>query len=96
MINGVMAVGTEFSVAVPPGAVGNLQPLVRTSEVWRSLELALPIRIKSSDPLTGEHVQNYLDIKIVPMVEASLFVVPPDIQVIDVTLAPHRGTQNLR
>src|SRR5581483_90727 len=59
VISGVETRGTRATAVIPAGAVGNMLPITQTVEVWRSDDLALPIMLKSTDPLNGEHVQLY-------------------------------------
>lgn len=96
LIEGVSAHGTEFSVAVPPGAVGNLGPLKQSSEVWRSDELALAVKTVSRDPVNGERVQVYRNIVKNARVDPALFKIPAGVQILEVAPATQSGSQKLR
>jgi hypothetical protein len=94
VIEGVVTRGAEFSVVIPPGAVGNLGPLTQTSEVWRSEELGIAVKTVSNDPLNGERVQMYKNIVKGADIDSSLFVVPDDIQEVDVVPDAIKGSHN--
>lgn len=96
VIEGVVTRGQEFSVVLPPGAIGNLGPLKQTLEVWHSDELALAVKTVSNDPVNGERVQIYRNIVKGVQVDPSLFRIPPNVQVVDVAPAAHSGSQRLR
>lgn len=88
--------GIQFTASVPPGAVGNLGPLTRTSEVWRSDELAFTVETKSTDPINGEHTQLFSNIVAGATVDPAMFTIPAGVQVIDVQPAGQSGSQKLR
>jgi hypothetical protein len=92
---GVATRGAQFSVVVPPGAVGNLGPLTQTSEVWRSEELGIAVKTVSKDPLNGERTQVFKDIVKEPNLDSSLFEVPGDFQVVDIASEPNIGSRSL-
>jgi hypothetical protein len=61
-IEGVMAEGIRITRTIPAGAVGNEQPIVTTTEEWRSPELQILVMTRSSDPRTGESTYKLLNI----------------------------------
>jgi hypothetical protein len=83
VISGIQTRGTQATTVIPAGAVGNMLPITQTIEVWRSDDLALPVMLKSTDSLNGEHVQLYQNIATGTQVDPSLFAVPTGIKVID-------------
>jgi hypothetical protein len=52
-IDGVVAEGERITTTMPAGAIGNDQPLVSTSETWRSTELNLIVLEIHDDPQNG-------------------------------------------
>jgi hypothetical protein len=76
-MEGVAVEGRKTTTVIPPGQVGNEQPITVVSEEWRSLELNLLVLTRHSDPRTGEssyRLQNIIRAEPDP----SLFMVPPD------------------
>ena len=55
-IEGVMAEGKRTTRTIPAGAIGNEQPIVSTTEEWRSPELQALVMTRTADPRTGESV----------------------------------------
>ena len=53
-IEGVPARGTRVTRTIPSGQIGNLQPIVITTESWYSPDLKVLVMSKSSDPRMGE------------------------------------------
>ena len=96
VISGVSVQGSQFTVVLPAGAIGNLGPLTETNEVWRSNELGLAIQTKSTDPVNGEHTQLFSNIVTGAPIDSSLFSVPAGVQVVDVQPATRSGTQKFR
>lgn len=85
----------QFTVVLPPGAIGNLGPIKQTSEMWRSDELALIVETKSVDPINGEHRQILTDIVVGAGVDPGLFVMPGGMQVIDIAPMSRAVSQQL-
>lgn len=54
-VEGMEARGSKMTVVVPADAIGNLHPIQQVSEVWLANGLALPVLMKATDPLNGEH-----------------------------------------
>jgi hypothetical protein len=76
-IEGVIATGTRTTTTIPPGSIGNEQPIVIVSEQWFSPDLQVLIMTKHSDPRTGE--TSYRLTNVVQTEPArSLFEVPGD------------------
>ena len=53
-IEGVPAQGTRITRTIPPGQIGNVQPIVITTENWYSPDLKVLVMSKSNDPRMGE------------------------------------------
>ena len=51
---GVQAKGTRTTRTTPTGAIGNDQPLVRTTETWRALSFGIMVHEVTDDPQTGK------------------------------------------
>jgi len=52
-INGVQATGTRVTRTIPAGEIGNAQPIQIVRETWQSVDLKVPVMVKSSDPRFG-------------------------------------------
>lgn len=79
-INGVEAEGTRTTMTIPAGEVGNVQPIVMTTERWYSPQLQMVVRTKHSDPRTGEHTFEMTNIRLGEPA-ATLFQVPAGYQI---------------
>jgi hypothetical protein len=53
-VEGVPARGTRITRTIPAGEIGNVQPIVITTENWYSPDLKVLVMSKSSDPRMGE------------------------------------------
>jgi hypothetical protein len=53
-IEGVTAEGTRTITTIPPGTIGNEQPIRIVSEEWFSPDLRVLVLTKHSDPRSGE------------------------------------------
>lgn len=51
---GLMAQGTQSVRTIPAGRIGNSQPIVVTSSVWRSPDLQVVLQRTSDDPRLGK------------------------------------------
>lgn len=74
-VNGVQATGTQITEVIPAGAIGNALPITRTRTTWVSVDLKLPVQIKSSDPRAGTSDMELTNIS-TGEPSASLFAVP--------------------
>ena len=82
-IDGMSAEGTQATMTTPTGAIGNVQPMVSTTETWTARDLRVPILLKTDDPFMGESVTRLQDIsRLEP--PTALFTVPADYTVRDV------------
>ena len=52
-IEGVVASGVRRTTTIPPGAIGNEQPIKIVSEEWTSADLQVLVLTETSDPRTG-------------------------------------------
>ncbi|MFL6350953.1 MAG: hypothetical protein ACJ74Z_03765 [Bryobacteraceae bacterium] len=82
IIEGVSAHGTRVTRTIPAGQIGNLQPIVITSESWYSPELKVLVLSKSNDPRIGETIYKLTNIQRSEP-SASLFQPPDDYTVKD-------------
>lgn len=82
VVSGFLSSGKQFTTTIPVGAVGNILPVVTTSEVWVADELHLPVSVKTSNSLNGDHTTVYNNIQVVNTpLDPSLFAIPADYQV---------------
>jgi hypothetical protein len=56
VIDGLLAEGTRTTIMIPPGRIGNDEPLEIVHERWYSPELQIILLSKHSDPRWGETV----------------------------------------
>jgi hypothetical protein len=75
VINGFQATGTRTTRTLPAGAIGNQQAMQIVREAWVSIDLKVPLLIKSSDPRFGSTVMQLTNI-VRTEPDASLFQVP--------------------
>jgi hypothetical protein len=77
-ISGVGAAqGKSITHTIPAGEIGNAQPIVSKSEIWRSSDLQIVVASKRNDPRTGESAYTLSNIQRGEP-SASLFQVPSD------------------
>jgi hypothetical protein len=87
VVAGYLSSGKQYTTTIPVGAVGNILPVVTTSEVWVADELHLPVSSKTSNSLNGDHTTLYGNIQVVTTtLDPSLFAIPPDYQVTATTM----------
>ncbi len=86
MVNGLAATGTRTTRTIPAGAIGNQQAIQIVREAWVSVDLKVPVLIKSSDPRFGSTVMQLTNI-VRAEPDAALFQVPANY---DVTAGPPR------
>ena len=82
VIEGVEAEGTRSTMTIPPGAIGNEQPIKTVMERWYSPELKLVVQSKRSDPRYGDHTYRLTNI-VRAEPSPSLFEVPSDYTVVE-------------
>jgi hypothetical protein len=80
-IDGLVAEGTRITSTLPPGSIGNEQPLSTSVETWYSRDLQTVILRKRNDPRLGQTVYRLTDIHRGEP-DASLFKVPADYKVL--------------
>ena len=83
-IEGYTVTGTKLTRTTEAGAIGNDQPLVVTSESWRSDELKEVLLSKTNDPQSGETVRKLANIQRLEP-DPVLFQVPPGYTTHDVS-----------
>jgi hypothetical protein len=74
-IGGVKAHGSKSETTIPAGAKGNDKPLVHTTEMWFSTDLATPVYMHLSMPEFGDIVTHVENVKFGD-VAASTFALP--------------------
>jgi len=84
-IEGVAVDGRKTTTTIPAGTIGNEQPIVITSEEWRSPELNVLVMTKHADPRTGESTYRLQNI-VRAEPDRSLFMVPADYTVKDTNI----------
>jgi len=82
VINGFPATGTRITRTIPAGAIGNQQTIQIVREAWVSIDLKVPLLIKSSDPRFGSNVMQLTNI-VRTEPDAALFQVPANYAVTD-------------
>lgn len=81
-ISGYVSSGKRFTTTIPVGAVGNILPIVTTTEVWTADQLHFAVMVKTSNVLNGDHTTQYDGINIAnTSLDPALFAIPPDYQV---------------
>jgi hypothetical protein len=92
-IGGVTAEGTRYTRTIPAGQIGNVKPIVITTERWYSADLQMVVMTKRSDPRSGDTVFQMTNIARTEPA-ASLFQVPTDYTVAQMN--PHvRGAARM-
>lgn len=86
-LNGLNIQGKSVTHTIPAGTMGNVQPIVSTSETWYSPDLQIPISAKNNDPRFGQTTYALTNIQRGEPA-ASLFQIPSDYTIKD---APDRG-----
>jgi hypothetical protein len=81
-IEGVPAQGTRITRTIPAGQIGNVQPIVITTENWYSPDLKVLVMSKSNDPRMGETTYKLTNIQRSEP-SPSLFQAPDDYTVKD-------------
>lgn len=77
MIEGVQTEGTQSTMTIPAGDIGNELPIASVSERWYSPELQAVVMSKRSDPRFGETTYHLMNIQRGEP-PATLFEVPSD------------------
>lgn len=100
LIEGFETVGKEYTLTIPEGKMGNKAPIVQTIRTWYSANLKMPLLTVSSDEISGERSQSFRALQVGREPDASLFRIPTDYTVQDVTIpakpATLPGTSALR
>lgn len=82
-IEGFNATGIRFTNTTAANAIGNSEPLVSVSEIWRSPDLAVELLTTYSDPQHGKTVHKLTNIQRIEP-DPALFQIPADYAVTDV------------
>jgi hypothetical protein len=75
VVNGVLATGTQVVETIAAGQIGNDRAIQITRLTWVSVDLKVPVQIRSSDPRFGTTVMDLTNI-VQAEPNGSLFVVP--------------------
>ncbi len=76
-IEGLAAQGTRTTTVLPPGTIGNEQPIRIVTEEWFSPDLQLLVQTKHSDPRSGDTTYTLSNV-VRAEPDGSLFDVPAD------------------
>lgn len=90
-IAGVSAQGTRITRTIPAGQIGNEKPITIVHERWYSDELQMAVKIKRSNPWSGETTYTLTKIQRTEP-DAALFAVPSDFTVKEI----HPGKHGMR
>jgi hypothetical protein len=93
-IEGVPVEGTRTTTTIPAGQIGNDRPIDVVSERWYSSELQVLVMSKETDPRMGETTYQLTNVSRVEPVP-SLFQVPPDYQLNDLSNRLEKGRVRL-
>lgn len=85
-VGGVKAFGSRSEIVTPAGAQGNEKDVVSVTETWFSMELGIPVYMRTSSPLFGEHFTHVENVKFAE-VPASSFALPAGYKVRDFAAA---------
>lgn len=77
MVNGVEAEGTQTTVVIPAGSIGNQQAITTVSQRWYSPELQIDVMTERNDPRFGDTTYQLTNIQQADP-SPSLFQVPSD------------------
>jgi hypothetical protein len=90
-IDGVVAQGTQTTVVIPAGSIGNAKAITTVSERWYSPDLQIDVMTRRDDPRFGETTYQLTDIQLGEP-SPSLFQVPPGYTVQEGPLRAHFHT----
>lgn len=79
-INGVQANGTRVTRTIPAGEIGNAQPIQIVRETWMSIDLKVPVMLKTTDPRFGTETYQLTNITRTEP-DPALFQTPGDFKV---------------
>jgi hypothetical protein len=78
-INGFDTEGTEMTSIIPANSdLGNKLPIRKTTRIWRSKALQLPILMEIQDPLHGNITMQYKNVQPGALLDPILFQAPRD------------------
>lgn len=75
LVSNLSATGTRTTRTIPAGEIGNVQPIRIVREAWVSVDLKVPVLIKTSDPRFGTTEMQLANI-VRAEPDASLFQIP--------------------
>jgi len=83
VIDGVEARGSRTTITFPAGAMGNIEPLVRTTELWFAVDPGLDIivRMMVDDPLSGKLTRELQDLDMNEP-DPRVYLPPPGYQIV--------------
>ena len=88
VIAGYIVHGIQRTTTVPANsALGNTSPISKTTQVWSSSDLRLPLLTVISDPLGGTTTSQYQNISTARPPDSSLFTIPAGCKVVQSSLS---------
>ena len=90
--DGVKAEGKMVTYEIPAGEIGNANPIIVSDESWTSPDLQITVYSRHSDPRSGDRIYRLNNLKR-DEVPASMFVVPSDYKMRDLSKEIGKGTQ---
>ncbi len=83
-IDGFAAEGREVTSTIPAHSnLGNTLPIQRTTRIWKSSALGLPLMVEIEDTLHGHITMRYKNLQAGLLLDPILFQAPPGFTVID-------------
>ena len=92
-INGFDTEGKEVTSTIPANSsLGNMLPIQRTTRVWQSTALHLPLMVEIQDPLHGHITMQYKNLQAGALLDPILFEIPKDFTVTERSMTARPGT----
>jgi hypothetical protein len=89
VIEGYEARGKEFTTLVPISQqIGNTRPIRRTTRLWYSTQLTIPLLTTVDDPFTGQVSTAYRNLRVGANPDQQLFAVPPGFSIVNSAWEP--------
>jgi hypothetical protein len=87
-VNGFDTEGKEVTSTIPANSkLGNKLPIQRTTRIWQSPTLHLPILVEIQDAFHGNITMQYKNLQAGVLLDPILFQAPPEFTVVDRALA---------
>lgn len=92
-INGFDTEGKEVTSTIPANSsLGNKLPIQRTTRVWQSTALHVPLLVEIQDPLHGHITMQYKNLVAGALLDPILFEIPKDFTVTERTMTARPPT----